>query len=138
MAFVDFYFPILSYGNMIDDMNNDNNSFHSFFRDNVVNIQSGASKFEITTVATFEDHYCTVWRVSWNVLGTVLASSGDDGCVRLWKCKYQICYFFIKKNNKVGLCEKRSFCLFLVLIEVYSLYVCRTLESEKKRKYGVD
>ena len=26
-----------------------------------------------------------VWRLSWNVTGTVLASSGDDGCVYLWK-----------------------------------------------------
>ncbi|XKL69396.1 hypothetical protein PGB90_007165 [Kerria lacca] len=55
-------------------------------QENVVNLQGGTNKFEITTLATFEDHYCTVWRVSWNVLGTVLASSGDDGCVRLWKC----------------------------------------------------
>lgn len=52
-----------------------------------MNLPGGVSKFEITTVATFEDHYCTVWRVSWNVLGTILASSGDDGCVRLWKCE---------------------------------------------------
>jgi WD40 repeat protein len=28
---------------------------------------------------------CQVWRLSWNVTGTILASSGDDGYVRLWK-----------------------------------------------------
>ncbi|TNV77762.1 hypothetical protein FGO68_gene2251 [Halteria grandinella] len=26
-----------------------------------------------------------VWRLSWNLLGTCVASSGDDGAVRLWK-----------------------------------------------------
>ena len=29
--------------------------------------------------------YLQVWRVEWNVTGTILASSGDDGRVRLWK-----------------------------------------------------
>ncbi|XP_015512030.1 nucleoporin SEH1-A isoform X1 [Neodiprion pinetum] len=50
--------------------------------------QSGLSRFEITTAAQFDDHYCTVWRVCWNIMGTILASSGDDGCVRLWKDNY--------------------------------------------------
>jgi nucleoporin SEH1 len=26
-----------------------------------------------------------VWRLSWNLLGTCVASSGDDGTVRLWR-----------------------------------------------------
>ncbi|XP_011169742.1 nucleoporin SEH1 isoform X1 [Solenopsis invicta] len=47
--------------------------------------QTGVSHFETNVVAQFDDHYCTVWRVSWNCMGTILASSGDDGCVRLWK-----------------------------------------------------
>ncbi|KAI5693323.1 hypothetical protein M8J75_013813 [Diaphorina citri] len=43
------------------------------------------TRFDIETIGNFEDHYCTVWRVSWNITGTIVASSGDDGCVRLWK-----------------------------------------------------
>lgn len=45
------------------------------------------TKFEIHIVAQFDNHNSQVWRVSWNITGTVLASSGDDGCVRLWKGK---------------------------------------------------
>jgi len=30
-----------------------------------------------------------VWRCSWNVTGTVLASSGDGGIVQLWKCDFR-------------------------------------------------
>lgn len=51
-------------------------------------MQTGVSHFETNVVAQFDDHYCTVWRVSWNFMGTILASSGDDGCVRLWKDNY--------------------------------------------------
>jgi len=43
------------------------------------------TRFDIRIVASFEDHVSQVWRVSWNITGTILASSGDDGTVRLWK-----------------------------------------------------
>lgn len=29
-----------------------------------------------------------VWKCAWNVTGTVLASSGDNGVVQLWKCNF--------------------------------------------------
>jgi len=54
---------------------------------NVANFSS-YSKFEIRQIASFNEHNSQVWRVSWNVTGTILASSGDDGCVRLWKANY--------------------------------------------------
>lgn len=49
---------------------------------------TSAQRFEIRTVAQFDDHSSLVWRVSWNITGTILASSGDDGTVRLWKSNY--------------------------------------------------
>lgn len=51
-------------------------------------LTSNHSKFEIKQVAQFNEHGTQVWRVSWNITGTILASSGDDGCVRLWKGKF--------------------------------------------------
>lgn len=36
-------------------------------------------------LAVIGDHEKEVWRVSWNLLGTVLASSGDDNVVRVFK-----------------------------------------------------
>ncbi|KAK4884142.1 hypothetical protein RN001_000413 [Aquatica leii] len=49
------------------------------------NVQSGLYKLDIQTAAQFDDHGCMVWRVCWNITGTILASSGDDGCVRMFK-----------------------------------------------------
>ena len=44
--------------------------------------------FQIKLAGQFNDHASTVWRVCWNITGTILASSGDDGMVRMWKCNY--------------------------------------------------
>lgn len=49
---------------------------------------ASSSRFDIKTVAQFDDHLSQVWRVSWNITGTILASSGDDGTVRMWKSNY--------------------------------------------------
>ncbi|GLD97402.1 hypothetical protein PINS_up006086 [Pythium insidiosum] len=40
---------------------------------------------EAEEVALKHHHDSEVWRVEWNITGTMLASSGDDGTVRLWK-----------------------------------------------------
>ncbi|KAI9910739.1 hypothetical protein PsorP6_010858 [Peronosclerospora sorghi] len=40
---------------------------------------------EVKEVARKHHHDSEVWRVEWNVTGTMLASSGDDGTVRMWK-----------------------------------------------------
>lgn len=46
---------------------------------------AGGGKMEVKTAMSAQDHHAQVWRVEWNVTGTILASSGDDGNVRLWK-----------------------------------------------------
>jgi len=35
---------------------------------------------------TRQVHEAEVWRVAWNITGTVLASTGDDGKAKLWEC----------------------------------------------------
>lgn len=52
------------------------------------NVPPGSTKFEQRQVAQFNDHKSTVWRLCWNITGTTLASTGDDGCIRLWRCEY--------------------------------------------------
>lgn len=46
------------------------------------------TKFDAHEVACLKEHGSEVWRVSWNITGTILASSGGDGNVRLWKADY--------------------------------------------------
>lgn len=52
-------------------------------------------RLEIQSSAQFTDHYCHVWRVCWNITGTMLASTGDDGSARIWKSGF---YSFNKKS----------------------------------------
>ncbi|KAJ3171131.1 epoxide hydrolase, soluble (sEH) [Geranomyces variabilis] len=49
---------------------------------------AAAGRFHVELLADFSDHGTEVWRVEWNVTGTILSSSGDDGKVRLWKSSY--------------------------------------------------
>ncbi|KAJ3037936.1 epoxide hydrolase, soluble (sEH) [Rhizophlyctis rosea] len=48
----------------------------------------GRRKFRVELIQDFDDHKAEVWRVQWNITGTILSSSGDDGKVRLWKVGY--------------------------------------------------
>ncbi|CAH8873463.1 unnamed protein product [Trichobilharzia szidati] len=46
------------------------------------------SPYSIRLASRFDHHKGRVWRVSWNVTGSLLASSGDDGCVRIWQAHF--------------------------------------------------
>ncbi|ORZ14647.1 WD40-repeat-containing domain protein [Absidia repens] len=41
--------------------------------------------YHVEMVAEFGQHQVEVCRVEWNIMGTILSSSGSDGSVRLWK-----------------------------------------------------
>ncbi|KAH3686832.1 hypothetical protein WICPIJ_002199 [Wickerhamomyces pijperi] len=43
---------------------------------------------EVELISEHDDHKGEVWSVSWNLTGTILSSSGDDGKIRLWKASY--------------------------------------------------
>ncbi|RLV83354.1 Nucleoporin SEH1 [Meyerozyma sp. JA9] len=51
-------------------------------------IEAVNGDLKIDTIAKLRDHQSEVWRVTWNVTGTILSSAGDDGKVRLWKSNY--------------------------------------------------
>mmetsp|Transcript_23094 Transcript_23094/g.41686 ORF Transcript_23094/g.41686 Transcript_23094/m.41686 type:complete len:386 (-) Transcript_23094:962-2119(-) len=48
----------------------------------------GSGGLELESTQELDTRGSQVWRVEWNVTGTVLASSGDGGRVRLWKCDF--------------------------------------------------
>jgi nucleoporin SEH1 len=58
--------------------------------------------FTVDLASEFSTHQSEVWRVDWNVTGTILSSSGDDGVVRLWKSS------FLKDWKQIGVIEPGS------------------------------
>ncbi|KAG6860494.1 hypothetical protein C0995_010531 [Termitomyces sp. Mi166 len=42
-------------------------------------------KWTASVVADFDQHRSAIGRVEWNITGTILSSTGNDGRVRLWK-----------------------------------------------------
>ncbi|XP_015927081.1 nucleoporin SEH1 [Parasteatoda tepidariorum] len=78
---------------------------------NIGGIPEGTSKYEIRQAGQFDNHNSQVWRVSWNITGTILASSGDDGCVRLWKANFNEkwkCIATMKGDGTTESTEKQS------------------------------
>lgn len=76
----------------------------SIFNIKPIHESSGTQRFEVTKAAQFNDNYCTVWRCCFNLTGTILVSSGDDGYVRIWRMNYQkgfkcICSFKPDSNS---------------------------------------
>ncbi|RIA97735.1 WD40-repeat-containing domain protein [Glomus cerebriforme] len=51
----------------------------------IYKLLSNKDGFKVELVADLNDHRTEVWKVKWNVTGTILSSAGDDGKVRLWK-----------------------------------------------------
>lgn len=45
-------------------------------------------KYTVDLVADLGEHFAEVWKVEWNITGTVLSSSCDDGKIRLWKASF--------------------------------------------------
>jgi nucleoporin SEH1 len=55
----------------------------------------------IEQMAKLDAHKREVWRLSWNLLGTCFASSGDDGTVRIWKKS-------IKKFSQIACLQSKA------------------------------
>ena len=51
-------------------------------------VKEDSSKLIVEEIAHLKGHECNVLRLSWNMLGTLLVSSGDDGNVLMWMSNY--------------------------------------------------
>ncbi|CCH46179.1 putative WD repeat-containing protein [Wickerhamomyces ciferrii] len=64
-------------------INNDYNDEDDEEEDNESNVE-----IQVELISEHDDHHGETWSVSWNLTGTILSSSGDDGKIRLWKASY--------------------------------------------------
>lgn len=55
----------------------------------IFKLRTISNNYQVEQVACLTHHNSQIWRVEWNVTGTMLASSGDDGTVRMWKSDYE-------------------------------------------------
>lgn len=49
---------------------------------------AGEIEFDVSLISSFNEGIGEVWRVGWNMTGTILSSCGDDGYVRMYKANY--------------------------------------------------
>ncbi|KAF2367642.1 WD40 repeat [Trinorchestia longiramus] len=52
------------------------------------NADGSCGGFTLSNAGQFADHGSNVWRVAWNVTGTVVSASGDNGLVKIYKANY--------------------------------------------------
>lgn len=50
--------------------------------------ETDTGNLRIDLLARLDDHKGEVWKVAWNLTGTILSSAGDDGKLRMWKSNY--------------------------------------------------
>jgi hypothetical protein len=64
--------------------NNNNNGINN----NNVQIGPESAMLEHESSTTLDTNGSDIWRLAWNVTGTVLAASGDNGVVQVWKTDF--------------------------------------------------
>eukprot|EP00123_Amoebidium_parasiticum_P007997 comp18510_c0_seq1/m.19904 comp18510_c0_seq1/g.19904 ORF comp18510_c0_seq1/g.19904 comp18510_c0_seq1/m.19904 type:complete len:322 (-) comp18510_c0_seq1:37-1002(-) len=69
-------------------------------------VGSSERRVSSTCVGVLGEHRSPVWRLQWNMAGTVLASSGDDGTVRLWKATKPDTWGCISVVNSNGILQE--------------------------------
>ena len=78
-----------SKSNKVSNKNTANNESNDGTKSNADTSSSSTSILEYESSQVLDTGVAEVWRCSWNVTGTVLASSGDNGIVQLWKCDFR-------------------------------------------------